>query len=199
MDGFNLYYGLKSKGWKRFYWLNLRALVHSLLTPEQHLVRTKYFTARVSAKPSDPAQVKRQNTFIEALETLPEFEIFYGHYLSKSVHCDRCGHRWNTYEEKMTDVNIAAELLTDAFDDRSDTALLLTADSDLTRPIEQILMRFPKKRIVLAFPPNRFSDRLKRTATHHFTVGRNKLAASQFPDEVSKPDGFLLRRPEEWK
>ena len=27
IDGFNLYFGLKSKGWRRYYWLDLRALV----------------------------------------------------------------------------------------------------------------------------------------------------------------------------
>jgi len=26
VDGFNLYFGLKSKGWRRYYWLNPRAL-----------------------------------------------------------------------------------------------------------------------------------------------------------------------------
>jgi hypothetical protein len=26
IDGFNLYYGLKDKGWRRYYWLNLNSL-----------------------------------------------------------------------------------------------------------------------------------------------------------------------------
>ena len=25
VDGFNLYYGLRSKGWRRYYWLDLHA------------------------------------------------------------------------------------------------------------------------------------------------------------------------------
>ena len=35
VDGFNLYHGLRAKGWKRFYWLNLPALVRRLLKPDQ--------------------------------------------------------------------------------------------------------------------------------------------------------------------
>ena len=44
IDGYNLYYGLKSKGWKKFYWLNIQAMAVDLLKPHQILIRTKYFT-----------------------------------------------------------------------------------------------------------------------------------------------------------
>ena len=66
VDGFNLYFGLKEKGWRRFYWLNIQLLVKNLLKVNQQLVTTKYFTARVIASPD---KEKRQSTFIEALET----------------------------------------------------------------------------------------------------------------------------------
>jgi hypothetical protein len=33
IDGFNLYFGLKSTGWKKFYWLNLQSMVQNLLKP----------------------------------------------------------------------------------------------------------------------------------------------------------------------
>jgi hypothetical protein len=49
IDGFNLYYGLKEKGWKRYYWLDIRKLSESLLKPWQELNEVKYFTARISA------------------------------------------------------------------------------------------------------------------------------------------------------
>lgn len=26
VDGYNLYYSLRARGWKRFYWLNIKAL-----------------------------------------------------------------------------------------------------------------------------------------------------------------------------
>jgi hypothetical protein len=48
IDGFNLYFGLKSKGWTRFLWLNLQNVAERLLKPYQTLVYTKYFTARVT-------------------------------------------------------------------------------------------------------------------------------------------------------
>ncbi len=51
IDGFNLYYGLRSKGWKHFYWLNLQKVARHLLKPNQTLVATKYFTAKVGFPP----------------------------------------------------------------------------------------------------------------------------------------------------
>lgn len=49
VDGFNLYYGLKEKGWKRYYWLDLKELVTNLLKPNQQLQFVKYFSARLSS------------------------------------------------------------------------------------------------------------------------------------------------------
>ena len=128
IDGFNLYFGLKSKGWQRYYWLNLRKLVLNLLKPNQKLIFTKYFTARVSRPPD---KQKRQATFIEALETLQDFRVFYGKYQLNSRVCQRCHFEDIVPNEKMTDVYMAVELLPDAFQDLCDTALLISADSDL--------------------------------------------------------------------
>ena len=107
IDGFNLYFGLKSKGWQRYYWLNLRKLILNLLKPHQKLILIKYFTARVS-KPPD--KQKRQATFIEALETLQDFKISYGKYQLNPRVCRRCHLEDFVPNEKMTDVNIAVGL-----------------------------------------------------------------------------------------
>ena len=85
--------------------------------------------------------------------------------------------------EKMTDVNIAVELLSDAFQDRYDTAFLISADSDLVPPINRIRLLFPKKNVIVAFPPDRFSKELDKYASASFTIGRAKIAKSLFPLE----------------
>ena len=196
IDGFNLYYGLRSKGWQQLYWLNLQEVALNLLTPDQHLVFTKYFTAKIS-DPSDKQW--RQNTYLEALGTLPDFQIYYGHYLEDTITCRNCGYTYTTHHEKMTDVNIAIELLTDAFRDAFDVALLISADSDLVGPLKKIKNLFPHKRAVVVFPPGRQSYALKTTATAYTYLGRTVLAKSLFPDEVVKPDGFVLQRPAAWR
>jgi len=198
VDGFNLYFGMKSMGWRRYYWLDVQQLARQLLRPSQQLVSTKYFTSRVSATPGDPDKNRRQNTYLEALGTLPDLSIRYGHYLQKRLSCGKCKATWETYDEKMTDVNIAVEMMADAFQDRFDVALLVSGDSDLSAPVEAVSRLFPSKRVVVAFPPNRVSKRLQLIATDSFVIGRRKFALSQLPDEVPKSIGFILRRPASW-
>ncbi len=89
VDGYNLYFGLRDSGWRRFYWLNIQELARHLTKPSQQLLMTKYFTARVS-KPQD--KQRRQSLYIEALETLQDFRIFYGKYQSKPHICNKCGY-----------------------------------------------------------------------------------------------------------
>ncbi len=88
VDGFNLYFGLKAQKWERYLWLNVQELVENLLKAHQSLEHTKYFTARVS---SPPDKVKRQATYIEALQTLENVSIFCGKYQLNPLRCPRCG------------------------------------------------------------------------------------------------------------
>ncbi len=198
IDGFNLYFGIRSNGWRRYYWLDLQKFSIALLKPSQQLEHVKYFTSRVSSTPSDPDQDKRQNTYLEAIGTLPQTSVFFGHYLSKPVQCRACGAKWQKQEEKMTDVNIAMELLVDAHEDRFDTALMISADSDLTGPVLKVRSLFPKKRVVIAFPPNRVSERLKKEANGWFRISEAALRQNQLPDPVVKPDGIQLQKPAKW-
>lgn len=79
VDGFNLYNRcLKKTPYKR---LDLVALARHLL-PGANIVKVKYFTARISARPADPDQAIRQQAYISALKTLPEIEVYFGHFLS---------------------------------------------------------------------------------------------------------------------
>ncbi|CAN5791830.1 hypothetical protein BH23ACT11_BH23ACT11_16460 [soil metagenome] len=48
IDGFNLYFGLKDRGWKRFYWLDVALLAENLLKGNQQLEEVRYFSARIS-------------------------------------------------------------------------------------------------------------------------------------------------------
>ena len=198
VDGLNLYYGLKSRGWRRYCWLDLRQLAERLLRPGQQLAMVRYFTARFEPQAGDPDQHTRQDTYLQALETLPNLTIRYGHHQPTTGVCRRCGMTWRTFEEKMTDVNIAVALLHDAMRDAFDTAIVISADSDLTGPLEAVLQTYPGKRVVVAFPPNRNSERLRRQATAAFTLGRKIISDSQLPPQIVKPDGYAISKPSRW-
>ena len=198
IDGFNLFFGLRDSGLRRYYWLNPELLIQNLMKPWQTLAGVRYFSARISPSPGDPDKHLRQQTYLEAVETLAGVEAIYGHYLSKPKQCRTCGAQWQQAEEKMTDVNIAVRLLADAMDDAFDTAMIVSADSDLVPPVEAVRARFPAKRIIIASPPARQSAKLAAAANVCFTIGRKRLQDSQLPDNITKPDGFVLTRPASW-
>ena len=194
IDGFNLYFGMKQAGFDNFKWLNIRALSESLLKPGQEIVGIKYFTSRVS---NNPDKQKRQSTYIEALETVG-IKIYYGHYQRDAIECRRCNNVWANYNEKMTDVNIATQMLVDAYQDNYDMAMLISGDSDLVPPIKAIHDLFKQKRVFVAFPPKRYNNSVALVAKGSMTIGRKKLMDHQFPPEVIKPDGFVLVKPVDW-
>ena len=198
IDGFNLFYGMRSKGWKRFYWLDVYQLAENVLRSGQQLSVVRYFTAPILSDATDPDKDKRQTTYLDALSTIPNLIIERGYYTSGVQKCPNCGAPKTVYEEKTTDVNIAVAMLTDAYDNLFDTAILVSADGDLVRPVKTVLERFQDKRVVVAFPPGRHSNNLRNSATRNFTIGRRVIARSQLPNQVIGQNGHVLNRPSSW-
>lgn len=194
IDGFNLYFGMKESG-NDTLWLNIQKLTNSLLMPNQQLMYTKYFTSRIR---NNPDKEKRQRTYLEAIDTLKDCKIYYGHYQSNIETCRKCGNTYPYSNEKMTDVNIAVEMLTDAYADKYDTAFLITGDSDLIPPMRAVHSFFKNKRVFVAFPPHRHNISVAYEAKGSLTIGRKKLKDAQFAEQVIKSDGFKLIRPLTW-
>jgi uncharacterized LabA/DUF88 family protein len=157
--------------------------------------RNKYFTSRVT---SAPGKQRRQGAYLEALETAISCQIIYGNYQAEASYCTTCATEYLVPKEKMTDVNIAVEMMKDAFQDRLDIALLVSGDSDLTPPVTAVRELFPQKSVIVCFPPNRSSKELKQKASGNYVITRVNLRDSQLPEEITKPDGFTLRRPARW-
>lgn len=196
VDGFNLYFGLKDGYGRRYLWLDVQALMLSLLRPDQTLDSIRYFTARIHG---DLEGKQRQSDYLDALtEHSPLMTVVDGRFQEKQRHCRGCGSTWVVYEEKETDVNIAATLIEDAVLDRYDTALLVTADSDLCPAVVTTKRLCPQKRIIVAFPPKRHSADLKRAVDGYLSIGADKIRKAQLPSEVVTNAGITLRRPKHW-
>lgn len=196
VDGFNLYFGLKAKYQRKYLWLDLQALATGLLRPGQTLESVTYFTARVR---NDAAAAQRQSDYLEALAAhSPLVTVVDGRFQEKHRRCRLCGAEWTVYEEKETDVNIAAALIADAVENRYDTAPLISADSDLTPAIRIMKRLRPQKRIIAAFPPMRRSADVERAVDGHVFIGNDKIRRAQLPSAVVGSAGVMLRRPERW-
>lgn len=195
IDGFNLYHGLRDKDWRCYYWLNLHKLCLHLLKTGQHLVIVKYFTSRIKA-PND--KKKRQSTYIEALNTIGGIKLYYGKYQLTSTKCKNCDSEFEIPDEKMTDVQIGAEMVSDAYNNNYDTALLISGDIDLVPAIEVIRANCPTKRIIVVFPPKRSADELRNVANGVMHITESILKNSVLPLEITKAGGYVLKCPSKW-
>jgi uncharacterized LabA/DUF88 family protein len=201
IDGFNLYFGLKDyrdkfKG-KCYYWLNLESLCKKIINPhpEQHLTAVKYFTARISGNQS---KVNRQNVFLQAIETLPLVQIIYGQYLSNNKQCKFCKNFFTKDEEKMTDVNIAVNMLTDAYSNHFDVAYLISADTDLVPVVREVRRLFPQKSVIACFPPTRKCDLLKQNCNSIKKIKKYLDDDCLLPEVVINKTGYSLKKPMSW-
>ncbi len=202
IDGFNLYYGcLKGSPNK---WLNPHALCCNLL-PRNQIDLVHYFTAKVSARPNDPDQPSRQQTYFRALNTVPQVAIHLGHFLSHAVTMpDAAAWEQGRYlartviktEEKGSDVNLATWLLMDAFDDKFDCAVIVSNDSDLKGPIHQVRNRFGKT-IGILNPQQNVSQALRPLAHFIKPIRSGALANAQFPVSLVDAVGTFTK-PGRW-
>jgi uncharacterized LabA/DUF88 family protein len=195
IDGFNLYFGLREQGWRRYMWLDLPALSRSLLRSDQTLLATKYFTSRVSG---NPGKEQRQSAWLDALATLPELSIYWGRFQADRKECKQCHTASFVPQEKKTDVNIATELLCDAHSDAFDTAIVVSGDADLVPPIAAIRRLFPNKKIVVAFPPCRYSAELALNANATIRIFESYFRKSRLQEHVTLASGTVVTRPPKW-
>ncbi|MBI5915645.1 MAG: NYN domain-containing protein [Bacteroidetes bacterium] len=195
-DGFNFYYGLKSKGWKSFYWLDLVSFSEKFLRSNQEIQSVNYF----SAVPHERGMADRQDLLFSANKLNPKFNLFLGKYMKKHITCYNCATRFQTYEEKQTDVQIATKVIRDVVLDKCDVSILITADSDLIPPIDFIREVNPLHKVVVLFPPNRSSFDWRAKANAAISLDRHfdKFQNSMLPNAVTLPNGYVCYRPGNW-
>lgn len=198
IDGFNFYFGMRESHWKCYYWLDFPKLTSFLARKleDAKLAETKYFTARINAPDS---KRRRQNDYLEVLAQRGDIKFYFGNYRNKIITCGACNHPNYLHNEKQTDVNIAVQLIVDAFEDLYDVAIVLSGDSDLVPPIKEVRRLFPTKRILACFPPKRRSKEIRQVCNGEIIIGEADLKHHQLPDEVKRADGHVYRRPEKWK
>lgn len=103
------------------------------------------------------------------------------HYLDKTQRLNSCGATWKAFEKKITDVNIAAQMLVDANDDGFDTAFIISGDRDLTTPTQQVRERFPVKRLICRIFTQRPFGAAQRTANGFVSVGEPSCVKTSSP------------------
>lgn len=202
VDGFNFYY--RCVQGTAFKWLNLAAFSTGLLKPPFVLNRVRYYTARVRRLPTNPDAPIRQQVYLRALATLPNVSIAYGHFLENRLRLRLVNPPpggpdtalVTKFSEKGSDVNLATDLLLDAFRKDCEAALIVSSDSDLLGPIRAVKKEFGH-RVGIALMQKGFSAELTKEADFVRRVRAGLLAASQFPPTLTDARG-QFSRPASW-
>ncbi len=202
VDGFNVYYGMKRKGWRDRLWLDYWALMESIALEHHSLSAVHYFTALSNQHDSQ----RRQRTYLNALETRG-VTIHEGRMTTRAKKCPECDHKVKRPQEKESDVRFALQLAMDAVEGRMDEAWVVTRDTDLAPAVALVVERFGLK-VVVVKPPlgsgdrserrSALTDELVRASTNNaFHLDDRLFARCQLPLEVQGKRA-VYRRPEEW-
>ncbi|MEO8457349.1 MAG: NYN domain-containing protein [Chloroflexota bacterium] len=198
IDGFNLFYGsLRDSSYR---WLNIESLALKLVRRDQ-LHRVRYFTAKITPRPGHPRAVLHQQVYLRALATLPTVSVHFGHFLTTnavmpSLYPPPTLVKVIKTEEKGSDVNLATNLLVDAFDGDFEKAIVVSNDSDLCEPIAVMRKKFNLPVEVINPHPSP-SLALKRIASFQRQLRTWELASSLLPNTLTDAAGTITK-PTGW-
>lgn len=198
IDGFNVYHALANKMYSKYKWLNYRKFAECFVSPKKETIQEiLYFTAYAHW---NKEKQERHKNYVRALK-FHGIHVVFGKFKKVTRECRAdCKKRYETFEEKETDVNIAIYLLKKAFQDEFDTAYIISGDSDLVPAIEHIKNIFPYKNIKCIIPIARSAEHIKNICDSHHKMKEKHLRTSQFPEIIVLDPGknIFLTKPPEW-
>lgn len=198
IDGFNFYYlALK---YSNFKWLDFKSLFQKILSPQNDIVKIKYFTANVSGK-YDQDKPRRQLTYLNALKNyIPEIDIIKGYFQTHEVEMPTANNPRKKVkvlktEEKCTDVSLAVHLVNDGWKNLYECAVVLSNDGDLLEALK-IVHDELKLCVGLVTPGKaRISKSLLKYATFQKRIRTNLLRNSQLPNPIPNSN---IYKPVDW-
>ncbi|MFH1676156.1 MAG: NYN domain-containing protein [bacterium] len=99
------------------------------------------------ASEEDPPNSDQTNLY-KYLKLALHFEVRLYPLRKRQMRCNACGNEWSSYSEKAAAIGMASELVSLAYNNAFDTAILVTGDSDFLDPIKTV--KSLGKRIELA-------------------------------------------------
>ncbi|MCX7044627.1 MAG: NYN domain-containing protein [Candidatus Sumerlaeota bacterium] len=195
IDGFNVYHALERRpACHKYKWLDYAALARCYIGGRDTLEKVYLFTAFATW---NPPKVNRHKLYLRALRKRG-VEVVMGKFKRKEKNCQLCHKTFQTFEEKLTDVNIALYMFRGAFLDEYEKAILISGDTDILPAVKMIHELFLDKQIGVVVPIGGFSEDLKRECDFHYQMKESQLARSQLPEVLPDAAGDI-RRPTEWQ
>lgn len=146
IDGTNFYRSLETAGHR--YDIDIPQFARRMagLKGDYMFVKAYYCTAPFMYRHTEA--FRRQQRLFELLRRSRSVELVLGHHERTAE---------GKYEEKETDANVIVSMLTGAYEDRYDVALLVSADTDM-KPAVKAVQQLQKRVIWVHFPHQAHSE-----------------------------------------
>ena len=134
IDGNNFYYGLrkiygKNKSLKSF---NFKKFA-DFLAEKNSVVGIFYYNAQLD-KEHNPDKYESQKEFFEKLKQIPNFHLVLCKLLKRNI----MGTNKHYYIIKEDDINMAVDMVENAYDNKFDVAILVSGDGDFAPAVRSV-------------------------------------------------------------
>lgn len=140
--------------------VDFRKLVE-LLSDQDPIWQTYFF-----ASEEDPPNLDQTNLY-KYLKIALHFEVYLYPLRKRQMRCNSCGNEWSSYSEKAAAIGMGTTLVSLAYNNAFDTAILVTGDSDFLEPIRTV--KSLGKRIELAAWRDSIAQELEMEASTGLT------------------------------
>ena len=212
VDGYNLYYGLLRKS--PFKWLDLFKLFQPpMLEKSSEVSEIRFYTAPILSKlADDPQSQHRQRTYLQALRKMPpnKVRIVEGRMIASTPFLRLVNSIQTAPElthvqvhllnEKNTDVNLAADLITGAWTGEYEQAVICTNDTDVSGALSVIRQHHSKivLGLIAPIPGNdhrKIANDLINLTNWSKTLSPVHLANAQLPEKIPNTS---IYKPDKW-
>ncbi len=154
IDGSNLYHILKNLygSSKTLFNFNFEKFIGEIIGGK-NLIRVYYYTAPLDRKKDEETYIKQQK-FFDKLRKIPNFELILCRMQKENVNGKIC------YVVKEDDIHLAVDMVSLAYNNAYDMAILVSSDGDFI-PAVKVIKKIGKKIENIGFP-NKFSWHLKQ-------------------------------------
>jgi uncharacterized LabA/DUF88 family protein len=177
IDGNNLYHSLKHVMGRTN--LNFQEFSNRLINGRQ-LIRAYYYNAPLN-KDDDEEKFRMQQSFFDSLDSVPYLTKKFGRLekrIVKQTLPDGTFVSTPTYVEKGVDTHIVIDMLSHAYKDNYDTAILVSGDEDFSELVERV--KDLGKHVEIANLGG--SYHLRQSADKYLLIDKNILDGIQEPD-----------------
>ncbi len=204
IDGYNWYHAI-FKHYPEWKWVNVQSLFEAI-RPDDDVIAVKMFSAMIDPHDLGSDARQRQKRFFDALRTLAKVKVILGTFQERQVTCRANGCRYAFPEEKKTDVNIAVEMMADAFSGACNSMYVVSGDSDVQPVVEWIATNKMQIKLTV-YVPALPREQANRRTDYYKTKGLpvdckflpiGNIKDHQLPPVVKLGNGNVSVRPHLW-